>query len=174
MTDIETRIRPATRADFDQVARVFAEENRFHAALVPDDIQVAEPILTPAWFEELLADPNRALLVAEIDGEVAGVALLQETSGREDPIVRPRRYLTIEEIAVAEDYRGQGIGRQLMERAAAWAVERGLGTIELDVWEANRAAIRFYERLGYKPIRRRMRRDLGPSPATPEPVSGDQ
>jgi ribosomal protein S18 acetylase RimI-like enzyme len=45
-----------------------------------------------------------------------------------------------------------------MERAEQWAMERGLGEIELNVWEANQSAIGFYEGLGYEATRRRMRR----------------
>jgi ribosomal protein S18 acetylase RimI-like enzyme len=104
--EVEVTIRAATSADFDGVARVFVEENRFHAELVPTAIQVAEPIMTREWYGKLLGDPKRALLVAEIGADIVGVLLLQEVSTPEDPIVRPRRYLYVDEIAVGGAYRG--------------------------------------------------------------------
>jgi hypothetical protein len=76
---LDITIEPATASDFEQVGRVFAEENRFHAGLLPDRFRVAEPIMTPAWFEAVLANPVQTLLVARAAGQVVGVLLLQET-----------------------------------------------------------------------------------------------
>jgi len=48
-------LRSAGENDFRSVSRIFAEENRFHAQLVPEIIQVADPIMTPEWFGEVLS-----------------------------------------------------------------------------------------------------------------------
>ncbi len=84
-------IRWAAMADFAGVSKIFAEENRFHAELVPHAIRVAEPVMTRAWFEGVLADPAQALLVAQLGAEVAGVLLAALRTGAEDPILQPRR-----------------------------------------------------------------------------------
>lgn len=157
---MDVLIRPATGADFDEVGRVFGEENRFHANLLPEIFEVAEPIMTPEWYEALLSDPDQTLYVAELEHEIVGLLLLREMANPDDPIFRPRRYAYVDEVAVAQAHRRRGIGRRLMEQALQWARERGLGTIELNVWAANPGAIEFYRRLGYGVIRHRMRREI--------------
>ncbi|MEQ8438562.1 MAG: GNAT family N-acetyltransferase [Ilumatobacter fluminis] len=52
---------------------------------------------------------------------------------------------------VAPDARGAGIGGRLMQAAEAWGEDRGVTRYELWVTEANQAAVRFYESLGYVP-----------------------
>ena len=59
------------------------------------------------------------------------------------------RYAFIEDIAVARDYRGQGIGRLLIEKAAAWAKEKGLCGLALETQDANLPACRFYAKMGF-------------------------
>jgi ribosomal protein S18 acetylase RimI-like enzyme len=154
-------IRQATKADFDQVGRVFSEENRYHSEIVPGVIQVAEPIMTQEWYSAVLDNPDRSLWVAQVDEAVIGVVLVKEMTSPDDPIFCQRKYAYVDEVVVAERFRGRGIGRLLMERAEQWAMERGLGEIELNVWEANQSAIGFYEGLSYETIRRRMRRIIG-------------
>jgi adenine phosphoribosyltransferase len=157
---LKPTIRQATKADFDPIGAVFAEENAFHTDLLPDRFQIAEPIMTHAWFDAILEDENQALLVAERREEIVGVLLAVIEASPNDPICRPRRYAYVAELAVAEGYRRQGIGRALMQAAERWAVSQGVNEIELNVWEANAGAITFYERLGYETIQRRMKRTL--------------
>ena len=154
---MKVTIRPASMTDFDAVGKIFAQENRFHAELVPEVIQVLDPIMSEAWFAKLLAIPEQTLMLGEANDEVVGLVWLSVRSNPDDPIYRPRRHVYVEELAVAEEHRGQGIGCHLMQAAEGWARERGVQEIELDVWEENRRAISFYDRLNYKAVRRRMR-----------------
>ncbi len=55
----------------------------------------------------------------------------------------------IEDVFVRESSRGAGLGRALMELAMARARERGCARIELDVDEANHAALALYRDLGF-------------------------
>lgn len=158
---MDVKIRTATAADFDGVGRVFAEENRYHAELLPDRFQVADPIMTRGWYDKILAEPNRSLIVAESGGDIVGVLLINLYQRLDDHIFRGRRYVYVNELAVSEDYQRQGIGRLLMAGAGAWALARGVNEIELHVWEKNSAAIAFYEKLGYRTIQRTMRLGIG-------------
>ena len=72
----------------------------------------------------------------------------------------PRRWLMVNGVGVAERHRRGGVGRALIEHAHAWAQARGLGEVELTVWNANRNAIAFYQRLGYTTAVRRLSRTL--------------
>ena len=55
----------------------------------------------------------------------------------------------LEDLFVRESARGRGVGRALAEAAIERARERGSRRIELDVNDANPAALALYERLGF-------------------------
>ena len=149
-------IREVNSFDFEQVGSIFFEELQFHADLLPDRFQVAEPIMTLAWFEEILQNPEKVLLVAEEDGRLLGQILLNITKTPDDPIIKPRKFVYVDELGVAASHRGQGIGKKLMAAAEEWARAQGIAEIELNVWEENGRAITFYENLGYQTVRRRL------------------
>jgi ribosomal protein S18 acetylase RimI-like enzyme len=61
---------------------------------------------------------------------------------------------------VAEPYRGQGLGRRLMETAEEWARQQGLPRISLSVGAHNTLAQRLYKTLGYQVDTLRMTKKL--------------
>lgn len=79
------------------------------------------------------------LLAAEIDGELAGVLIMNST-GMKGYI--PENILVY--VAVDAKHRGQGIGRRIVERA----LEESDGDVKLHV-EYENPAKRLYERIGF-------------------------
>jgi ribosomal protein S18 acetylase RimI-like enzyme len=63
---------------------------------------------------------------------------------------------------VAESYRGQGLGRRLMDKAEEWARLQGLTRISLSVGVQNAIGQRLYESLGYQAETLRMAKELIP------------
>jgi GNAT superfamily N-acetyltransferase len=61
-------------------------------------------------------------------------------------LARPGLYL--EDLFVFPEFRGQGLGRQLLAHLARTAEERGYGRMEWAVLDWNADAIRFYQSLG--------------------------
>ncbi|MFO0901041.1 MAG: GNAT family N-acetyltransferase [Pirellulales bacterium] len=59
---------------------------------------------------------------------------------------RPGLYL--EDLFVVPEWRGRGVGRQLLAHLAGLAVERGYGRFEWSVLGWNEPAVGFYQRLG--------------------------
>jgi ribosomal protein S18 acetylase RimI-like enzyme len=55
----------------------------------------------------------------------------------------------LEDLYVEDEARGSGLGRALVTAAVERAAARGCRRVELDVNEANTAALAFYERLGF-------------------------
>jgi ribosomal protein S18 acetylase RimI-like enzyme len=149
-------VREALEADFEQVAELFMEELTFHAGLLPDRFQIADPIMTREWFNEILADTTKMIIVATMNRKIIGLVQLTLCSNPADPIFRSRRYVYIEDLAVSEAFQRQGIGRLLMDQAKDWALKQRVHEIELNVWESNKRGISFYAGLGYQTIQRRM------------------
>lgn len=59
----------------------------------------------------------------------------------------------IQSIAVADDYRGQGIGHRLLAKAEQDAGANGSAALTLDVDTKNAGAERLYRSLGFEPVR---------------------
>ncbi|MGH2887482.1 MAG: GNAT family N-acetyltransferase [Solirubrobacteraceae bacterium] len=91
-------------------------------------------------------DPRAAVLVAETAERTRlGFISLRVI---EDPITAGER-AHIADVAVAAAAHRSGVGRALMRAAEAWARDRGLEIVSLDVWSANQGALTFYRALGY-------------------------
>jgi ribosomal protein S18 acetylase RimI-like enzyme len=154
-------IRAAKPADYAETRAVYAELHRFHYKGLPHAFRPTDgPEVSRADFLEWVTHPEAALFVAESEGRLLGlvrcvVRVYEGWSG-----LVPRRVAYVPSLGVRREARGMGIGRALMERVHQWAGERGLTTVELDVWEFNGGARAFYETLGYQTTRRMMARDL--------------
>jgi GNAT superfamily N-acetyltransferase len=86
--------------------------------------------------------------VAEVDGEIEGIALFYETPGS---TFRARPFLYLEDLVVTEAARSCGVGEALMTALAEEAVKRNAWRIQWAVLDWNERAIQFYDRLGAKP-----------------------
>lgn len=146
-TKDEIRIRPATTNDIPfihSLAERFAE------------------VGTPPWrsAEQMWAFHHRGVLEvgAAITNATDLVLLaedLQNTSlgflyaiSTVDFFTRePQGYIA--DVAVSQQAEGKGVARALMERAEAWARERGFRILALDVFAMNTHARAFYQHLGY-------------------------
>lgn len=92
--------------------------------------------------------PHAEVLIAEAGGEPAGFALFLHNYSTF--LARPGLFL--EDLYVRPAHRRLGIGRMLLTRLAALAVERGCGRFEWNVLDWNASAQRFYESLGARPM----------------------
>lgn len=98
------------------------------------------------------------LFVLRAEGRVAGMAnALTTVSTAEGAPV-----LLLEDVIVSSRYRGHGLGRVLVERVCAWAVENGIRRVTLLADKDNTAALGFYERLGFAPSAMRVLRKTLP------------
>ncbi len=85
----------------------------------------------------------REMLVAELNGEVAGTV---STSGYRFQIPDSLRMFALD---VGPAYRRQGVGTALIRATEKKARREGLGKVNLEVALDNDGAIRLYESLGY-------------------------
>ncbi|MBI4543833.1 MAG: ribosomal protein S18-alanine N-acetyltransferase [Gemmatimonadetes bacterium] len=100
---------------------------------------------TEATFRGLLRRTDAELLVAEVDGELVGHAVLWAVTDQGE----------LGNIAVAPAWRGQGIGTRLLVAALASARGRGVHELYLEVRASNARAQQLYERHGFHAVGRR-------------------
>ena len=88
--------------------------------------------------------PFYSCLIAEHGGLPAGFALY--FFNYSTWLGRPGIYL--EDIFVLSEFRGRGIGKNLLRQAAAIAVEKGCQRMQWEVLDWNTSAIEFYRAMG--------------------------
>ena len=108
---------------------------------------VSEPEVSERLARIVTRDAER-FVVAEIDRRVVGWLHAVECD-----YVDAERFVTIAGLVVDRDYRGQGIGRLLLECGEAWAANRGFAIVRLASSVGRSGAHRFYERLGYRNVK---------------------
>ena len=88
------------------------------------------------------------VLIAEYAGTPAGFALFFHNFSTF--LGRPGIY--VEDLFIKPEFRGKGIGREVLAFLARLAVERNCGRLEWAVLDWNKRAISFYERLGARAL----------------------
>jgi len=124
---------------------LFSIEQDFH----PDPVKQRRGLAT------LLASPMGHIAIARgPDGRAIGMASVQLVISTAEGA--PSAW--VEDVVVQENWRGQGLGRALLEAVLDWARVRGAVRAQLLADLDNAPALAFYDRLGWQPTRLGARR----------------
>lgn len=148
-------VRHARREDIPAIVAMLFED------AIGDDTPPTEP-LSPAYdaaFGAIDADPRNLLLVAEVDGDVAGTCQVTFipylTHGASERAL-------VEAVRVAAPHRSRGVGARMMEWVIDESRRRGCGMVQLTTNRRRVRARGFYERLGFVASHHGMKLRLGP------------
>lgn len=141
------RVRPATRADVPLILQLVRELAEYEKAL-DQVVATAESLERNLFGEGFGRGPVAEALIGELDGRPEGFALF--FSNFSTWLATAGIYL--EDLFVRPTARGRGLGRALLTRLAALAVERGCGRVEWAVLNWNAPAIGFYRTLAAAPL----------------------
>jgi GNAT superfamily N-acetyltransferase len=136
-------IRPASATDIPLIAqfiRDLAEYERLAHEVRFDEAVLEAKLFGPRPFAEVL--------IGEIEGVAQGFALFFHNFSTFEG--KPGVYL--EDLFVRPEARGAGLGKALLKKLAAIAVERDCARLEWSVLDWNEPAIQFYKALGAKPM----------------------
>lgn len=140
---LAVRIEAATPADVPTLLTLIRELAAFERLL--DEVQATEQQLHEGLFG---ARPSAEVVVARVGTEVVGFALFFQNFST----FLGKPGLSLEDLFVRQQYRGQGCGEALLRYLARLAVERGCGRFEWSVLDWNQRAIDFYKNLGAVPL----------------------
>jgi GNAT superfamily N-acetyltransferase len=133
------RVRAATREDAPALFEMILELAEYER--LSDAVRGDAGLLARTVFEERAAE---ALIAETEDGGAAGYAFFYRTFST----FECRAGLWVEDIYVRPPHRGSGLGRMLLGRIAAAALEQGCPRVEWSALEWNELALGFYDRLG--------------------------
>jgi len=122
---MEIKIRKLQKQDIEPLSRIEAEA--FSMPWSPED------------FADLLNHDYCTYLVAETEGQVVGSCGMRTLCNEGN----------IDNVVVAESFRGRGIAQMLMKELIALGEKEGVEAFTLEVRVSNKAAIRVYEKAGF-------------------------
>ncbi len=142
-------IRKARMEDRLGIERLLKEVNNLHQKLRPDIFIENAIKYNEEQFNALISNGATPIFVAvDEDGNVLGHLFCQVRDYADVAVYKDFKTLFIDDLCVDETTRGQGVGKALYEFAIGYAREKGCYDVTLNVWEGNKSARAFYEKMG--------------------------
>jgi GNAT superfamily N-acetyltransferase len=161
ITVVEATIRRARLDDYAQACRLMDALDVLHREGVPWMFKApdAQP-RSEAYFADLLRSDDSAVFVADA-GQPVGIAFGLLRAAPAIAIFQQQRWGVLDGLVIDPDWRRRGLGSALTRAVETWALESGAAWVELNVYEFNAEARRFYESLGYLPYSTKLRKPGG-------------
>jgi phosphinothricin acetyltransferase len=140
---VEVRLRDATLEDLASIVEIY--NSTIPSRIVSADTEPVSVEQRLSWFHQ--HDPaRRPIRVAEARGEVVGWLSLSDFYD-----ARPAYHGTAEiGIYVREGYRGEGIGRRLLQEAIQRAPSLGIKTLTAGAFGTNESSLALFGRFGFE------------------------
>jgi GNAT superfamily N-acetyltransferase len=132
-------IRAAEPADTKEILALIYELALYEKA--PEEAKATESQIMESFFSD---NPKVFCEIVEVDGVVAGLAIwfLNYSTWQ------GKHGIYLEDLFVRPEFRGQGLGKALLNHLADICVDRGYGRFQWWVLDWNTPAIDFYKGLG--------------------------
>ncbi len=142
------------------LAELNEEIQTLHYDLYPDQFKPYNFEMVEQAFEHFLDDGEAKAYVAMQDKVPVGYIIFKLKDSIESAFKYSSRTIYIDQVLVLENYKGAGIGEQLMDKAYAFAREHEVDRIELDHWSMNLTARYFFDKHGFQYYNERMYKEL--------------
>ena len=135
-------IREARHKDLAAIVAMLADDELGRGREKPDDLDRYSLV-----FGQIEGDVRNAIVVAEVDGAVAGCFQITYITGLSR---NGAARALIEGVRTHAEHRGKGIGEAMMRHAVDMARARGCVLVQLTSDKSRTRAHDFYRRLGFK------------------------
>lgn len=136
---MEIVVRPLLKTDWESVSKIYREGIATGIATFETEV--------PAWqlWDEKYIEHCR--IVAELNHEVVGFAVLSQVSKREV-------YKGVAEVSVyvSTNHRGKNIGKILLTQLIKESESKGFWTLQAGIFSENIASIRLHENCGFRVV----------------------
>ncbi|MGN0563895.1 MAG: GNAT family N-acetyltransferase [Candidatus Heritagella sp.] len=156
-------VRFAQYEDLPAVNEIRRQVNTVHCQGRPD-------IFRPGFCEEMqnllyewFSSDQSDVIVALVEDKICGFAIVEYRTKPLSPYSLERHYYEVVEFGVDEEHRRKGIATALVAFMKKDVVKKGFPRMELDMWEFNEGALKFYENAGFQTYRRYMELPLAPA-----------
>ena len=143
MSDIHFR-----RGEIDDLSTLYDFEQGIVAAERPFDKSLKAGHIHYYDLEAMLEASDTDVIVAVLNDEIIGSTYLKVKKSQ--PFRKQTYFGYLGFMYVRPEHRGKGVSQQIVSEAKRLAVERNLTELHLDVYSENQAALRAYEKAGFK------------------------
>ena len=150
------KIRFAEENELNRINELRRQVNDLHVAGKPEVFKPGFSQELQDYIRMIWDDPDKEIVVAELDGVICGFAVMHHINKPENPFMFERDYLDVDEFGVDDAYRRHGVATAMIDFIRDYAVKNGFHRIELNMWEFNEDALAFYEAAGFSTYRRYM------------------
>jgi len=143
------KIREANNNDYNEVYKITMEVHKLHLKNRPDVYLDIDNPLGKEYFNDLLNSINtKVFLVEDTDRkELMAYSIIQIMTTK-NPIYIPKTFVYVNDFCVKSNFKRNGIGKLLFSHIVYYAKTENATSLQLNVWEFNKDAIKFYEQLG--------------------------
>jgi ribosomal-protein-alanine N-acetyltransferase len=159
-------VRLAKLEDMETLCNLYIEFHQFHVRGVPDRLVSLEKMDSNQVdelrrnIEKIINGKDSEIMIAQNSNKVIGLGEIYLRKDNPHPAKVSCTYGHLQSLVVTEASRQYGVGKILVEVAEKWAKEKGAAEMRLDIWEFREGPLRFYEKLGYRTLRRNLVRKL--------------
>ncbi|MBR6504824.1 MAG: GNAT family N-acetyltransferase [Clostridia bacterium] len=136
------KIREGTIEDLDKgLLNAFIEGYRFHQNGRPD---IFANLSDETLKEDLIKNVQTLSTLVILDNESIVGYVAYEIKEKHS------KKLHVDQLVIAEEYRGLGLGKKLMNKVKEIGIKNNCDRIELDCWMFNTNALAMYEHIGFE------------------------
>lgn len=155
-------IRPyISDTDAEQLRACVIELQNFERGIdprMPSGEEIADDYIIAMLFRCRMCDGQ--VLVADVDGDIAGHVMILNRVQSDDLDDGNLEFGLIADLLVRKEYRGTGLGRELMAAAETFAKENDVRWLRISVMAQNAAARKLYASTGFSEIYVELEKDL--------------
>ena len=108
--------------------------------------------------QKLIESDQSTVIVGVIKGQIITSGYVKILAAK--PHLQYTHYAYLGFMYVLPDFRGKGINKLLLDKLITWAKVRDIQEVRLDVYHDNLAALRAYEKAGFKRLLVEMRLEI--------------
>lgn len=139
------KVRKVLKKDIKQIVSILEEVSKIHVQKRPDVFKDKQSNEIEKDFLKELKDKEKIIRVAVNGTKVEGIVIFKIKEVKDHINLKNSKILWIEELGVKQESRRKGIGKQLIIEAKKISKNCGCTRMELNCWECNEDAIKFYE-----------------------------
>jgi len=146
---MQLAVRKATQKDIKDIQllnlKLFKKEHKQYDSTL--NLEWTFGIHGTKYFKQRINSNNSLVLIASINKTIVGYLIANIR--KVPPYRNINNIAEIENMFVEKRYRGNGIGRKMVEEFFAWAKSKGVKFTTVTAFAKNKLALKFYQKLGF-------------------------
>lgn len=144
--------------DFRELAKLNEIVQTWHHHNYPDEFKPFDIAAIENALEKMLQNDDAFAFIAKLEDRSIGYLLGYIKTRPDSAFQYEKTVLYIDQVAVIEEFRNDGVGQRLLEEANQLARLKQIKEIQADFWSGNQLAEGFFRRNGFSCFNQRMKK----------------